>query len=295
MKIRLGCQLGYRINGSTTLVLNIQPAETPRQRVLHEVLRITATDGDGSGGGEGQAVPYESWTAAVTGNRYLRVRAAAGTALLVHHEAEVLLEPQVADPAGINEVPYAELPPEVLPHLWPSRFCESDKLQRLAWREFGAIAPGHGRVTAICNWVNDRIAYLRGASNPTTTATETLLAGAGVCRDFAHLSVAFCRALGIPARFVSAHAPGLVPPDFHAVFAAFLGGRWWLFDATRQAPLDALVRIGEGRDAAEAAFAEINGDAVPTGMEVHAEVTEGLDVAHGARTVGAVADVAEAP
>jgi transglutaminase-like putative cysteine protease len=145
------------------------------------------------------------------------------------------------------------------------------------------------RVTAVCNWVNDRIAYVAGASQWTTTATETLLSGAGVCRDFAHLSIALCRALGIPARFVSAHAPGLVPPDFHAVFEAWLGDRWWLFDATRQAPLDALVRIGQGRDAAEAAFAELHGPIMPEAMQVHARVVEGPDPATAPRTTEAVA------
>jgi transglutaminase-like putative cysteine protease len=284
MKIQLGCDLGYQVNGPTTFILNIQPASTPRQRILSETLAITP-----------EGTRTESWTVPETGNRYLRIHAEAGTELLIHHEAEVELDAHVVDPSEVTEVPAGELPPQTLPHLWPSRFCESDRLQRLAQREFCDTPPGHARVTAICNWVNDRITYLRGASGPTTTATETLLSGAGVCRDFSHLSVSLCRALGIPARFVSAHAPGLVPPDFHAVFEAFLGGKWWLFDATRQAPLDALVRIGQGRDAAEAAFAEIHGDATPTRMEVRAVVTEGLDVQRDVRTTLAVADVAEAP
>jgi len=284
MKISLGCELGYRVGGRAVLILNVQPAATPRQRVLSETLAVTP-----------ETVRTESWTAADTGNRYLRLHVGEPAELLVRHEATVELTPHLADPAEVTELPPAELPPEALPHLWPSRFCESDRLSRLAHREFGDVPPGHGRVTTICNWVNDRITYLPGASTPTTTATETLLAGAGVCRDFAHLSVALCRALGIPARFVSAHAPGLVPPDFHAVFEAFLGGRWWLFDATRQAPLDALVRIGLGRDAAEAAFAEIHGEATPSRMTVRAEVIEGLDVARDIRTTRAVAGAAEAP
>jgi len=284
MKIRLGCELGYRAAARTTLVLNVQPAATPRQQVLGESLTVTP-----------DSLRTERWTADDTGNRYLRIHAAEATEVLVRHEATVELTPHLADPGEVVELTPDALPPEVLPHLWPSRFCESDRLSRLAEREFRDGPPGHTRVTAICNWVHDRIAYLPGASTPTTTATETLLAGAGVCRDFAHLSVALCRAVGIPARFVSVHAPGLVPPDFHAVFEAFLGGRWWLFDATRQAPLDALVRIGLGRDAAEAAFAEIHGEATPSRMTVRAEVIEGLDVARDIRTTRAVAGAAEAP
>ncbi|WP_043837088.1 transglutaminase domain-containing protein [Muricoccus aerilatus] len=284
MKILVGCDLGYQVTGPATLILNIQPAETPRQRIVRETLTITP-----------EGARTESWTVPGTGNRYLRIHAEAGTELLIHHEAEVELLPHVVDPGEVGQTAPAELPPEALPHLWPSRFCESDRLERLALREFCDAPEGHARVTAVCNWVHDRITYLRGASAPTTTATDTLLSGAGVCRDFAHLAVALCRALGIPARFISAHAPGLVPPDFHAVFEAFLGGKWWLFDATRQAPLDALVRIGQGRDAAEAAFAEIHGAATPTTMAVRAEVLEGLDVARGTRTTLAVADAAEAP
>ncbi len=102
-----------------------------------------------------------------------------------------------------------------------------------------------------------------------------MLKRAGVCRDFAHLGTAFCRALGIPARFVSCYAYGLVPRDFHAVFEAYLDGRWWLFDATRQAHLDGLVRIGIGRDAAEIAFATPFGDMEPTSMEIRIDRADG--------------------
>ncbi|MFC7738625.1 transglutaminase family protein [Roseomonas sp. GCM10028921] len=284
MKIRLGCDLGYQVNAPTTFVLNIQPAETPRQRSLSETLTITP-----------RGTPTETWTVPETSNRYLRLNVQPGTELLIHHEAEVELQAHVAGTSEVTQHSFAELPPEALPHLWPSRFCESDRLQRLAHREFSAMPAGHARVTAVCNWVNDRLTYLPGASGPTTTATETLLSGTGVCRDFAHLSIALCRALGIPARYISAQAPGLVTPDFHAVFEAYLGSKWWLFDATRQAPLDTLVRIGLGRDAAEAAFAEFDGDATPTRMKVGAEVIEGLQVQRHNRTTQAVAGVAEAP
>ena len=179
MKILVGCDLGYQVTGPAPLILNIQPAETPRQRVLRETLTITP-----------EGARTERWTVPGTGNRYLRIRAEAGMELLIHHEAEVELLPHVVDPGEVGQTAPADLPPEVLPHLWPSRFCESDRLERLALREFCDAPAGHARVTAVCNWVHDRIAYLRGASAPTTTATDTLLSGAGVCRDFAHLAVA---------------------------------------------------------------------------------------------------------
>ena len=134
-----------------------------------------------------------------------------------------------------------------MPFLLPSRFVPSDRLSAFACREFGDLPKGQSRVTAICNWLYNNIDYRRGSSNEQTTADESLLLRAGVCRDFAHLGIAFCRALNIPARFVSCYAYGLEPRDFHAVFEAYLDGRWWLFDGTRQANLDGLVRIGVGR------------------------------------------------
>ena len=169
-----------------------------------------------------------------------------------------------------------------------------DRLTPFAQAEFGALPQGHERVNAICNWIHDHIAYQRGASDSETTADETLLKRAGVCRDFAHLGTAFCRALGIPARFVSCYAYGLVPRDFHAVFEAYLDGRWWLFDATRQAHLDGLVRIGVGRDAAEIAFSTPFGTMEPTGMEIRIDRADG-GPEPAQRTVDAISTETPAP
>ena len=127
---------------------------------------------------------------------------------------------------------------------------------------------GSIRVTRICNWIYERIEYLSGTSTPTTSAFDTVTELAGVCRDFGHLAIAFCRSLGIPARFVSAYAYGLNPPDFHVYIEAFLGGRWILFDPTRLAPQSSFVRIGHGRDAADTSFATIFGGAVMNKMEL---------------------------
>ena len=110
-------------------------------------------------------------------------------------------------------------------------------------------------MTAICNWIFENVDYLAGSSDGSTSAYDTFTLRAGVCRDFAHLGITFCRALGIPARFVSAYGFKLYPQDFHAVFEAYLGGRWYLFDPTRLSPPDGLIRIGVGRDAADTAFA----------------------------------------
>jgi transglutaminase-like putative cysteine protease len=127
---------------------------------------------------------------------------------------------------------------------------------------FGQLPRGLSRVRAIVDWIHQNIRYQIGASNAMTTAGEVLANHAGVCRDFAHLGVTFCRALNIPARLVVGYAHfDEPPPDFHAMFEAYLGGRWVMFDATRMSPIDDLVRVATGRDAKDVAFATIYGPA----------------------------------
>ena len=242
VRYRLGCDLSYQVMGPTLFIFNIEVARLPRHRDLVETLTFTPD------------LARRSHTVADLKNRYVAVEADAGP-LDVHYEAEVTLDVHRADPATVQETPLSELPLEIMPFLLPSRFVSSDRLAGFAQREFGALPPGHQRVTQICNWLYDNLDYQRGSSDQFTTADESLIMRAGVCRDFAHLGIAFCRALNIPARFVSCYAHGLEPGDFHAVFEAYLDGRWWLFDGTRQANLDGLIRIGAGRDAAEIAFA----------------------------------------
>ena len=136
--------------------------------------------------------------------------------------------------------------------------CTLDKLVRFAGRTFRDPPPGYHRVNGVCDWIRDNVDYALGSSDLLTSAFDTVTQRIGVCRDFAHLGIALCRALGIPARYVSAYAWRLDPPDFHAVFEAFLNGPsgtgWHLFDPTRMSAPNGLVRIGIGRDAAEVAF-----------------------------------------
>ena len=119
------------------------------------------------------------------------------------------------------EVPAAKLPFEVMTHLYPSRYCQADKLVRFAHSTFSNLDPGYHRVNGICNWIRENVEYQFGISDALTSAFETVTERAGVCRDFAHLAIALCRAMGIPARYVSAYAWRLKPPDFHAVIEAY--------------------------------------------------------------------------
>ncbi len=237
----LGCDLSYTVYAPTVFIFNFEVARLIRHQDLVERLIITPD------------LDRRTYVVPDTQNRYVSIAAEPGPLRIVY-EAEVTLDPFHADPYTINETPLIDLPLDIMPFLLPSRFVPSDRLAAFAIREFGWMRRGHERVTAICNWLYNNIDYRRGASNEQTTATESLILRAGVCRDFAHIGIAFCRALNIPARFVSCYAYGLQIGDFHAVFEAYLDGRWWLFDGTRQANLDGLVRIGVGRDAAEIAF-----------------------------------------
>jgi hypothetical protein len=148
-------------------------------------------------------------------------------------------------------------PFEVLLYGRPSRYCPSDHLGGFAVAEFGTAGPARERTATIVEWINQRVGYSAGSSTVHDSAEDTLLTGVGTCRDFAHLGVALCRAVDIPARFTSVYAPGLSPMDFHAVFEIFDRDRWWLFDATHNAPRRAMVRIATGRDAADTAFATV--------------------------------------
>jgi transglutaminase-like putative cysteine protease len=281
VRYRLSCSLAYLVKEPTAFIFNLEVARLVRHQDLSETLTVLPD------------LPLRHYEAPDTRNRYFGLRAEPGE-LTVHYEAEVTLEEFRAEAASIAETPIAELPLAIMPFLLPSRYVSSDRLEAFAQREFGHLEKGYSRVTAICNWIYDNLEYRRGSSNEQTTAHQSLLLRAGVCRDFAHLGIAFCRALGIPARFVSCYAYGLEPSDFHAVFEAYLDGRWWLFDATRQANLDGLVRIGVGRDAAEIAFASPFGEIEAGPIEITIGHVDGSGEMPG-RTLDAISTEEPAP
>jgi transglutaminase-like putative cysteine protease len=146
------------------------------------------------------------------------------------------------------------LPDNVLVYLLQSRYCPSDKLEEKAREIVGDAAPGYAQVEAIRQWVQDNHEYRYGVSHETTDALDTMQAKAGVCRDFAHIGAALCRALKIPARLVVGYLYRLDPMDLHAWFEAFVGGRWYTFDATQDQPRGGRIVIAYGRDAADVAF-----------------------------------------
>jgi transglutaminase-like putative cysteine protease len=253
MEFQIDCLLVYQVVGSASFLFNVAAVSNSFQRVIRENLRVTG------------AQPAEE--SAAKGQRLHRVAAGNGRVELTY-QAAISVEPELLDANKLNVAPLHKLPPEALVFLYPSRFCQSDLLARFANREFTNVESGFERLTRICNWIYEYVEYLQGSTNSSTSAFDTATQRAGVCRDFAHLGIALCRALGIPARFVSGYAFGLNPPDFHAYFEAFLGGRWIIADPTRLSPQSSFIRIGEGSDAADTSFATIFGNATLTEMQL---------------------------
>ncbi|HEY4066777.1 MAG TPA: transglutaminase family protein [Burkholderiaceae bacterium] len=252
----IDCTLAYDVAGPTDFLFQVHALNGMDQQVLDESLVLTP------------ALPQHVYADPSVRHRFLRVHADKGP-LELRYRATVRRTPQPVD-AEAAQVAIAELPDEVMHNLMPSRYCESDHLSHAAQRLFAPGTPpqtGHARVRAIVEWIHANIDYQLGSSQATTTARDVFVQRAGVCRDFAHLGITFCRALNIPARLVVGYARfDDPPPDFHAVFEAWLGGRWVLFDATKMSPLDELVRVAVGRDAKDVAFATIFGPAVMTTM-----------------------------
>lgn len=204
-------------------------------------------------------IPVEEYTDSY-GNLCTRFLAPPGTLRLANDfffEDSGLPDP--ASPGALAH-PIAELPHVVLRFLLPSRYCEVDSLTPAAFDLFGNTTPGWQRVQAICNWVHAKVAFGYSFARPTKTALDVFTERHGVCRDFQHLAITFCRALGIPARYAAGYLGdiGVVvapsPMDFSAWFEVYLENRWWTFDARHNMPRIGRVLMATGRDAADVAF-----------------------------------------
>ena len=159
-----------------------------------------------------------------------------------------------------------DLPHEVLGFLLNSRYCEVDRFSNIAVELFGEVAPGWGRVQAICNWVHNHVAFNYQQARPTKTALDVYTERVGVCRDFQHLAITFCRALNIPARYATGYlgdigVPVRLPMDFSAWFEVYLDDRWWTFDARNNQPRLGRILMATGRDASDVAMTTSFGQA----------------------------------
>lgn len=255
----VGSALRFDVQEPTVLALQVAPATTAGT-ITEERFEVQV-DGRPS-------TTATTEVATAHGGRVHLVEVAAGMLDIVY-EANL----RAAAPAG--PTPASVWDDEALTGLRQSRYCPSDELAGFAAREFDGSADADG----IAAWVFERLRYTPGVSTPLHTAIDTLLAAEGVCRDFAHLTIALCRASGIPARLVAVYAPGLTPMDFHAVVEVRDPDGWRIVDPTRLAPRPTLVRIATGRDAADTAFAStISGDVELITAEVWATTDGDLPV-----------------
>jgi transglutaminase-like putative cysteine protease len=267
VRLELSTQLGYEVlDAGCDFIFNIHAAHTQRQTVVHESLQLS------------QNLPVNFYTDPATQNRFLRVRAVTGPFTL-NYSAVLDITHFEAQPRDLIELSANALPGDVLTYLSPSRYCQSDRLMTLASNEFGHLPTGYSRAQAICDWVQRHVSFQSNTSNSNTSAIDTLVERVGVCRDFAHLMIALCRAVNIPARMASGMDygadPALGPPDFHAYVEVYLSdgassgasggassgtpGRWFVFDPSGTAIPMGFVRFCTGRDAADIAFATIFG------------------------------------
>jgi transglutaminase-like putative cysteine protease len=260
MRFQVFSELQYEVSIPTTFIFSIQVSRTSSQMIIEESL---VTD---------PFFPLEEFTSANGEARFIRVQVNKKTNFKISYKAIVDLHYNVIDQKHLlSTVPVNKLDADVIPYLFPSRYCQSDKLQKLATKEFGNIENAYAKVSAINEWIFNNVEYLGGITTSSTSAHDTLTERAGVCRDFAHLGIALCRALSIPARYFTAYAYNLNPQDFHACFEAYIGGEWIFFDPTKLVPANGLVKIANGRDAADASVASIFGNTICTSLTVQCE------------------------
>ncbi len=262
MKLEVNAELKYTALPLSTIVLNIHALRSQKQTVLEESLSVE---------------PYlkvEELTTEYGENRLIRIEIPDEQEIAISYKAIVdnsFKETYHSEQANVS---VAELDISVFPYLYPSRYCQSDKLFRFANSKFGAIKNRFLQVLALTDWIHSNVEYLSGSTNSQTSAYDTVTELAGVCRDFAHLGIALCRALTIPARYFTGYAYKLYPQDFHACFEAYLGHEWVLFDATKLVPLNGLVKIATGRDAADSAVATLFGNISCKTINVSCKITE---------------------
>ena len=244
MRLTIRADLDYYFPEAADVLLAVEVAQLPDQVLIEDLLTV-----DGSG-------PLRTVTGedGIGRRTWMRAQGPCRVAYIATVDVE---RPALAIDA-LAATPLRDLPAEVVPYLWPSRYCESDRFEAFAEKTFGALGGG-AKILAMAEWIKREMDYAAGASDATTTAVDAFVSRLGVCRDFAHLMASFSRAAGVPARLVSGYAWGLKPPDFHAVVEVWLDGGWRLVDATCLAPLEGLARIAVGRDATDIAFMTIFG------------------------------------
>ena len=246
LSLTVRASAAYELPAESFILLMVEPPlQGAAHRVVEERLLTTPT-------------PFSQLWNDSYGNPQRRLIAPAG-AFTFDFTATIEAEENTPVPPEALQHPPQDLPPEAMVYTLPSRYCQSDLLARMALDEFGATPLRGERVHTIAAWMRRHVEYRYGTTDALTSAYDTVTQRVGVCRDFAHLTIAFCRALGIPARYVSGYALGLEPPDFHGYAQVYLGGAWHNVDSTSEGTRPALVPIAIGRDAADVAMTTLFG------------------------------------
>lgn len=262
MNFHVTCDLEYLLHDPATFLFALRCIETGGQQIHGESL-ITEP-----------VIMTEEFTLIGGMNRFSRLKTTGAGNLKIAYQADVSTRIRIAGVDTMNPDSPSELSPEAIPFLFPSRYCQSDRLRQQALDIFGHLQTPYAIASGVSDWIYEHVSYVSGSSGETSSAVETLEQRQGVCRDFAHLAIALCRAMSVPARYATCYSYQLQPPDFHACFEVFVDGWWYVFDATRLAPLNGLVRIATGRDAADAAVCTIFGNPELTRSVVSCHCTD---------------------
>jgi transglutaminase-like putative cysteine protease len=256
-------ELEYEVLVPTSFIFNLHVAKTRFQTILEESIDISPN------------MEMSEFSSVDKESIFTKLHIGQKSNFKISYRA--IVEYTYLDQSNLLEnfsrpVNFINLDLEVLQYLYPSRYCQSDKLEKLASKEFGYIANEYEKVQAITQWIYNNVEYRMGSTNSNTSAIDTLSERVGVCRDFAHLAIAICRAASIPARYFTCYAHNLISPDFHACFEAYISGQWVLFDPTKLVPIEGLIKISSGRDAADASVATILGEANCTSLKVECTI-----------------------
>jgi transglutaminase-like putative cysteine protease len=267
-RLLIGCEFTYLAAIPTPVVFQVQPSASAGVAVS-----------DGRWAAE-PASPARAYTD-LYGNPCMRAVLPAGRSSVRYRATAVVPDATEESDEGARECAPGDLPDDSLIYTLPSRYCLPDVLGDEAWSRFGGLAPGYRRVQAICDYVHGHLTFQYGSTTALSSAVDVNTAGRGVCRDFTHLAISFCRALNIPARYVFGYLPDMdVPPDpapmdFAAWMEVWLGDRWWTFDPRNNARRKGRVVIGRGRDASDVAMATTFGGPLLESMTVQAQEAAG--------------------
>src|SRR5437867_993937 len=274
LTVRVGCSLAYETTVPTPVLFVLRPRLEGRVLVMQEKLSFGISQPS-----------YEFQDA--HGNITYRAMFMPGRNE-IRHDALVAVSslPDSREVMG-NLVPVGQLHSDLFRYTLPSRYCDSDKLMNFAWNQFGQVTHGLPRVQAICDWVHNNIEYRFMSGRADLSASEVISRRYGVCRDFAHVAIALCRAFNLPVRYVTGHLPDIAyvdpgsPMDFHAYFEVYLGLNWYTFDARYNVPRIGRVKVAHGLDAVDGAFATIYGEARLAYFEVWAYQVDPQQVSLG--------------